>query len=72
MLTYVRRCRIIKIQTNKFLRNGDKDMTKTEVQEMIKKCREEATKYYEDGNLKEGKKWEKELKYFEKLLKNYE
>ena len=47
-------------------------MTKTEVQEMIKKCREEATKYYEDGNLKEGKKWEKELKYFEKLLKNYE
>ena len=47
-------------------------MNKKEVEEMIEKCREKATKNYEDGNLKEGKKWEKEMKYFQKLLKDYE
>ena len=47
-------------------------MTKKEVEEMIEKCREEATKNYKDGNLKEGKKWEKEMKYFQNLLKDYE
>lgn len=47
-------------------------MTKKEVEEMIEKCREEATKNYKYGNLKDGKKWEKEMKYFQNLLKDYE
>ena len=51
---------------------GETKMTKKEVEEMIEKCREEATKNYKDGNLKEGKKWEKEIKYFQNLLEDYE
>jgi hypothetical protein len=47
-------------------------MDKKEVKEMIEKCREEATRNYKDGNLKEGKKWEKKMKEFQELLKNYE
>lgn len=47
-------------------------MSKREVKETIEKCREESTRNYKDGNLKEGRKWEKKMKYFQDLLKYYE
>ena len=47
-------------------------MNKKEVEEIIDKCREKATRNYEDGNLRQGKKFEKEMKYFKNLLKYYE
>lgn len=47
-------------------------MNKKELKETIEKYREEATRNYKEGNIKEGKKWEKRTKEFEELLKSYE
>lgn len=39
-----------------------------EIEKAMWTCKEKAIKAYKQGNVKEGKKWEKKMKYFKSLL----
>lgn len=41
---------------------------RTEFENMVIKCKDEAVYYYNRGNHKQGKKYEKMMKYFQKLV----
>lgn len=41
---------------------------RTLFENMVIKCRDEATYYFRIGNIKKGKKYEKEMKYFQSLV----
>ncbi|MCQ2087682.1 MAG: hypothetical protein MJZ37_06410 [Bacilli bacterium] len=46
-------------------------MTVKELEQIIEKCKDEAIYQYKQGNIKGGKKAEKEMKYFKSLLELY-
>ena len=47
-------------------------MKKSDVEKMIFKLKDEAVYYYRQGNIKKGKEAEKNMRYFKRLLKDYE